>query len=533
LISARATTLTAPWRDPDFVWRVRMWKEAWQLTRERPLFGWGIGTFPLEQSRAVPGSLPRKLLQRIGPTLSQEAHDEYLQIAAEMGILGLALYLWALGAFFLSGLRALPRREHGFRKLVLMGCLAAVVGQAVDALSNPAWRFADVSFLLWLNLGLGIASTRPSRHSPPEETRGAVSTAAGLIRIGWQAAALCLTVMTMAGVWERLDRHCCPLPMLAERATVRLHASGPVRAGFLYGVTGASHTRHGGGILLSIDSNTADAMLIGAVRNIETGQDVGDIEDVVDIGNNTLLAAGYPGAGRAGAFELYSIDPRTAAATPIGRIRQGSTEYWVEGLAWANGVLYGSAATYDLRTGGSDSYCSDCSNHLIKISFDLMKHHVQARDLGRFGPQFQNLEDLAAAPQYGLVGADIGTLDPSTGFHTFHTMPALIRIDPNAVHKDELATKLCDLPPPAAKVSLVPNPDNHILSPYGPFLAGLDFSPNGTLYASTQPTQFGGESHLITVNLPHGALVDLGTIAGPDLAGLEQVDGIAFPAAHP
>ena len=71
----------------------------------------------------------------------------------------------------------------------------------------------------------------------------------------------------------------------------------------------------------------------------------------------------------------------------------------------ANGVLYGSANTYDRRTGGSDSYCSDCSDHLIRIGFDLTRRRVQARDLGRFGPQFQNLEDaLYGAPFHRRVG---------------------------------------------------------------------------------------------------------------------------------
>jgi hypothetical protein len=204
LIAERAGTLAKPGNDLSLAWRLDHWQTALTLFRENILFGTGIGTYFLEQAATMTGSLPRDVLERMGPTLAEQAHNEYLQTAAEMGIIGLGLHLWILGAFFAYGLRALRQREHGYRRLILMGALAAMAGQAVDALSNPAWRFADVSFMYWLMMGVGMAAAHAPRRSAVETEVARPGLALGWGRLGWQMASVVLTVAAMGGAWAQL-----------------------------------------------------------------------------------------------------------------------------------------------------------------------------------------------------------------------------------------------------------------------------------------------------------------------------------------
>jgi hypothetical protein len=95
-----------------------------------------------------------------GPNLSLNAHNYYLQTLTETGAVGLGLYLWTVMGFFTAGLRAYRRKGSPFRSLVLVACLAAVAGQVVDALANPAYQFVDVSLFFWAVLGLGAAMTQ-------------------------------------------------------------------------------------------------------------------------------------------------------------------------------------------------------------------------------------------------------------------------------------------------------------------------------------------------------------------------------------
>jgi O-antigen ligase len=232
ILTARATTLTAPTQDLSFGWRLEKWMGALELIRQRPLTGWGIGSFPIEQSRTVPDALPRALVERTGPTLAEQAHNEYLQVAAEMGGIGLALTLWVVGAFLLYGLRALRVREHGYRKLVLMGCLAAVAGQSIDALSNPAWRFADVSFMFWLMMGLGMAAARVPRPASREAVAGVPEPglASGFGRLSWQGTALGLTILAIGGAWAQFDPNENPLAEYPGPVELRIEPSSATLA---------------------------------------------------------------------------------------------------------------------------------------------------------------------------------------------------------------------------------------------------------------------------------------------------------------
>ncbi len=133
--------------------------------------------------------------------------------------------------------------------------------------------------------------------------------------------------------------------------------------------------------------------------------------------------------------------------------------YWVEGMAFVHGTLYASASAILLTNPPTyEGYAPDASNLLIKI--DPTTGH--ATEIGAFGPDFLNVQALAYSPKTGLIGTDIGTLNPDPSqpngmFSSFHTTPALIGIDPTTGQ----ATKIADLP----HDGLITNPFNSYLSP--------------------------------------------------------------------
>jgi hypothetical protein len=220
--------------------------------------------------------------------------------------------------------------------------------------------------------------------------------------------------------------------------------------------------------------------------------------------------------------QLFRLDPATGNATLLGDFTNGAgMAYWVEGMAYVHGVLYASAARIDISSGTPIylSYAPDTSDALLRI--DPATGH--ATQVGLFGPQFLNMQNIAWSPRYGLIGADIGTLDPATNFSTFHTTPALVSIDPNT----GIATKIADLP----HGGLISNPFNSILSPSGPFVAGLDFSPDGnTLFGGTIQTHFRGTgSGLVTIDPTTGALTQIRDAFGSDPIPLPAIVGITFP----
>lgn len=86
------------------------------------------------------------------------------------GLSFVSLLLWCgfLAAFFVTGLRALRRLPStSLRQRLLIGALAGVTAQSVDALVNPAGQGGESSFFLWLLLGLAqaCASESPAPRS--------------------------------------------------------------------------------------------------------------------------------------------------------------------------------------------------------------------------------------------------------------------------------------------------------------------------------------------------------------------------------
>ena len=141
--------------------RFKLWSACAGMIHDRPLTGWGIGSFPLEASIYAPTIPTAAQVERDGVTLSSVAHNEYLQMGAELGLVGLGLYLAVLTGFFVCGIQALRSKISGTRRWLLLAAFVGVASQSINALSNPGWHFSDISPLLWLLMGMGMAAATP------------------------------------------------------------------------------------------------------------------------------------------------------------------------------------------------------------------------------------------------------------------------------------------------------------------------------------------------------------------------------------
>jgi O-antigen ligase len=197
-LTARLSSLGALASDSTVAWRLHQWSGTWEMITRRLWFGWGLGAYPVAINQFVPDSTPLDMLLRSGANLTQNAHNLYLQMLAELGVIGTALYLWVLGAFFFTGFRALRRQESPSRFAVLAACLAAVAGQMVDAFANPAYQFGEVSLFFWLIVGLGMAAAgiAPQPAAAPSALPAMDNRRRGFApRLAWQGAMLSLVGM--------------------------------------------------------------------------------------------------------------------------------------------------------------------------------------------------------------------------------------------------------------------------------------------------------------------------------------------------
>jgi O-antigen ligase len=255
----RAKTLTTPTQVPSFQQRLQLWSICEQMILDRPVMGLGVGSFPMkagdyswaiadrkdEQTVIASGAetigVPLATqVEKDGASLSSLPHNEYLQLGAELGLVGLALYVAVLVGFFYRGIMALPHvaKISRTRKLVLIASMGAIAAQCVDAIGNPAWRFGDVSPLFWLMLGLGMAATHRQRQAGVTEDLAQTPRLLrfGFDRLGWRMSAvlvLALVIPSFAGAQAGSPQSCyCLTPLLIGGASVGILVVGiPVVSG--------------------------------------------------------------------------------------------------------------------------------------------------------------------------------------------------------------------------------------------------------------------------------------------------------------
>lgn len=111
--------------------RLGYWQDALRIIAYKPLTGLGVGNFNLAQTRY--------------------AHNSYLQMCAEMGILGTFAFFWLVFKSLGSGLRKIRSGEGGNYVVPLV---AAVSIFLLHNLVDFTFFLPEVSLIWWIMLGL-------------------------------------------------------------------------------------------------------------------------------------------------------------------------------------------------------------------------------------------------------------------------------------------------------------------------------------------------------------------------------------------
>lgn len=138
-------------------------RAAMAVIRANPLLGGGWGSdFYLFGDNLVPsfvrGDIPFW-------------HDDYLIVATQVGLPGLAVFLWILGAVVWATLRSYLRTPAGPPRAYLLTMLAAFVAMCAQAFTEMFFWVPQIGPMIWLVIGLMCAAVNIVRN----EAQGAVS----------------------------------------------------------------------------------------------------------------------------------------------------------------------------------------------------------------------------------------------------------------------------------------------------------------------------------------------------------------------
>lgn len=105
--------------------RLSIDRDALRMFRNKPVLGWGLGTFPTVYPRF------RSFYTNF---FVNEAHNDYLQLLSEMGLLGFATMLWFLIVLYRRALRKINDWTSNVTGAVTLACSLGITGILVHSL---------------------------------------------------------------------------------------------------------------------------------------------------------------------------------------------------------------------------------------------------------------------------------------------------------------------------------------------------------------------------------------------------------------
>jgi len=142
------TTLKMIKRSNTISWRLNVWKDSLNMIYDRPLIGHGVSTYmPIFQT-----------YRRDSTNSPTYAHNCFVQLAAEVGLLGLAAFLWIQFRFFNQEIRRIYMifQNDTTTMFMMLGVLCAVFSFLVHSFFDTNLYSLKLSALLWLCIGVVV-----------------------------------------------------------------------------------------------------------------------------------------------------------------------------------------------------------------------------------------------------------------------------------------------------------------------------------------------------------------------------------------
>lgn len=154
--------------------RVTIWGNTLRILADERFLGVGLRNFP------------DVYLERYGDPRFN-AHNLYLQIAVELGLLGLLAFLSAAALWLLRVVRTGRAAADPGDRLLLLGLAGSVAALLVHGTVEAVWAWEPFAELVWLLLGLGLVASlwaaprdaSGGEAAPDRERRPEVERAAG------------------------------------------------------------------------------------------------------------------------------------------------------------------------------------------------------------------------------------------------------------------------------------------------------------------------------------------------------------------
>ncbi len=151
---------------PSAVYRVTIWKNSFDMVLDRPVTGFGPGSFKLQYPRYT---YSREFDRAFDKTKQiRRAHNDYVQMTVELGLPGMLLFVFLFMSAFYPAVKIIRAGSSRSEQAIAAGLLCGIVSLGVTAFFSFPFQRSMPPLLLFVYLGMlsGMYTRqRPGRAS--------------------------------------------------------------------------------------------------------------------------------------------------------------------------------------------------------------------------------------------------------------------------------------------------------------------------------------------------------------------------------
>lgn len=136
--------------------RIFLWKITAQMISDSPVFGIGYGNYPiqyLEYQQKFFENPENNVFYEYADNIKQ-AHNEYLHVFAETGIVGIVLFVFIIIFFYIIGIRIISSNKNNFIKQTGRMLLSSTTVILVHSFFDCPLQYLPISLLFCFNLAI-------------------------------------------------------------------------------------------------------------------------------------------------------------------------------------------------------------------------------------------------------------------------------------------------------------------------------------------------------------------------------------------
>jgi len=136
--------------------RISIYRNTINMIKQHPFIGVGVNTFSKNY-----GKYKLESAEKYAHTPDTiYAHNNYLQMAGEIGLLGLLAFLWFLVQVFRRGFKTYQTIKEEYLKIVVLSLIACFIAFLINGLTETSLYYSRVVMVFWYLIGVSLALPR-------------------------------------------------------------------------------------------------------------------------------------------------------------------------------------------------------------------------------------------------------------------------------------------------------------------------------------------------------------------------------------